>query len=56
MAYVISSSCIGRELPKSCVVADGFPCVEACPVDGIILETGVERPAGPIALERPGNI
>jgi Fe-S-cluster-containing hydrogenase component 2 len=40
MAYVISSSCIGRELPKSCVVAGGFPCVEACPVDGIFSLAG----------------
>lgn len=35
MAYVISSSCVGRGLQESCVVAGAFPCVEACPVDGI---------------------
>jgi Fe-S-cluster-containing hydrogenase component 2 len=35
MTYVISSSCIGRDLPTSCEAASGFPCVEVCPVDGI---------------------
>jgi NAD-dependent dihydropyrimidine dehydrogenase PreA subunit len=35
MAYVITESCIGTSL-QSCRDADGgFPCVEACPVDGI---------------------
>jgi ferredoxin len=35
MAYVITSSCIGTSA-RSCRDSDGgFPCVEACPVDGI---------------------
>jgi NAD-dependent dihydropyrimidine dehydrogenase PreA subunit len=40
MAYVISSSCIGRDVSKSCAVAGGFPCLEACPVDGIFSRVG----------------
>jgi NAD-dependent dihydropyrimidine dehydrogenase PreA subunit len=39
MAYVISSSCRGRS-PDSCLVDGGFPCVEACPVDGIFSRPG----------------
>ena len=34
MAYVIEDTCIGT-VSGSCQEDGGFPCVEACPLDGI---------------------
>jgi len=40
MAYVITDACVGTTTGACRDEAGGFPCVEACPIDGIWARPG----------------